>query len=146
MTCELLPAKPTLVVWVLYDATTDEKYIKMYPTNGSLAIFDNEEAAITAKRLNYGTDYKRCEYYSAPQPFTKCPGAGCTDQGCPAHYATPEVEKLVEALEGLLSITDESLGVSGYHLNGDIAKWCEFEWVAMAEEALSLYHQKRGDL
>ena len=60
--------KPTLVVWVLYDTTTDEKYIKMNPSDGSLAIFDTEEDAIRAKRLHYGTDYKRCEYYSAPQP------------------------------------------------------------------------------
>lgn len=51
----------------------------------------------------------------------------------------PEVAKLVEALEGLLAITDESLGVSGYHLNGDIARWCELEDVAMAKEALALY-------
>lgn len=57
----------------------------------------------------------------------------------------PEVAKLVEALEGLLAITDESLGVSGYHLNGDIAKWCEFEEVAMAEEALALYRQQKGE-
>lgn len=58
----------------------------------------------------------------------------------------PEVEKLVEALEGLLEITDESLGVSGYHLNGDIAKWCEFDEVAIAEEALALYRKQGGDL
>lgn len=58
----------------------------------------------------------------------------------------PDVAKLVEALEGLLAITDESLGVSGYHLNGDMAKWCEFDEVDMAEEALALYRQQGGDL
>ena len=37
------------------------------------------------------------------KPSTKCPGAGCTDQGCPAHYApTPEASKLIEALERLV--------------------------------------------
>lgn len=75
--------EPTLVVWILYDATADKKYIKMNPADGSLAIFDSEEAAMTAKKLHPGTDYKRCEYYSVPQP-------------------TPEVEKLVEALEYLM--------------------------------------------
>lgn len=60
--------EPTLVAWILYDATADKKYIKMDPTNGSLAIFDSEEAAMAAKRLYPGTDYKRCEYYSTPQP------------------------------------------------------------------------------
>lgn len=58
----------------------------------------------------------------------------------------PEVAKLVEALEGLLAITDESLGVSGYHLNRDMAKWCEFDEVDMAEEALALYRAQGGDL
>ena len=190
--------EPTLVAWILYDATADKKYIKMDPTNGSLAIFDSEEAAMEAKKLHYGTEYKRCEYYSKPQPepvkfcedtalslaertfssevdeqlaedviqyarrlhnrytvsqqpSTKCPGAGCTDQGCPAHYAndyqtTSEVAKLVEALEGLLAIVSDSSGVAGYHLNGDIAQWSEFEEVEMAEEALSLHHQQGGDL
>lgn len=57
-----------------------------------------------------------------------------------------EVAKLVEALEGLLAIIDESLGVSGYHLNGNMAKWCEFEEVEMAEEALAIYRQQRGEL
>lgn len=80
-----------------------------------------------------------------PQPTTKCPGVGCTDQGCPAHYATPDVAKLVEALEGLLSIVSDSSGVAGYHLNGDIAHWGEFEEVEMAEEALAIYRQQGGD-
>ena len=103
------------------------------------------------------------------QHSSKCPGTGCMDQGCPAHYAdstnlittesesvaklvtnliTPEpaeVVKLVEALEGLLAIIDESLGVSGYHLNGAMAKWCEFDEVEMAEEALMVYRQQ-GEL
>lgn len=60
--------------------------------------------------------------------------------------AAPDVAALVEALEGLLKITDESLGVSGYHLNGNMAKWCEFEEVEIAEKALALYHQQGGGL
>ena len=87
-----------------------------------------------------------------------CPGTGCTDQGCPAHYADStnltnlitaehtKVAKLVKALEGLLAIIDESLGVSGYHLNGNMAAWCEFDEVEMAEEALAIYRQQRGEL
>ena len=64
----------------------------------------------------------------------------------PAVEQAPEVAKLVEAVEGLLTITDESLGVSGCHLNGNMAKWCEFEEVEMAEEALALYRQQGGDI
>ncbi len=60
--------EPTLVAWILFDTTTNKKYIKMNPADGSLAIFDTEEAAMAAKKLHSGTDYKRCEYYSAPQP------------------------------------------------------------------------------
>lgn len=59
---------------------------------------------------------------------------------------SPEVAKLVEALEGFLAIASDSTGVAGYHLNGEIAKWCEFEEVAMAEEALAIYRQQGGDL
>lgn len=62
----------------------------------------------------------------------------CND--CRHLLPSPDVAKLVVALEGLLAIVSDSSGVSGYHLNGDIAKWCEFEEVAMAEEALALYH------
>lgn len=64
--------------------------------------------------------------YTAPQP-------------------SPEVAKLAEALEGILSIVSDSSGVAGYHLNGGIAKWGEFEEVAMAEEALAIYHKQQED-
>ena len=59
---------------------------------------------------------------------------------------SPEVAKLVEALEGFLAIVADSTGVSGYHLNGNIAKWSEFEEVTMVEEALALYRQRGGEL
>ena len=44
----------------------------------------------------------------------KCPGIGCTDQGCPAHYATahqpaPDVTALVEALEGVFQYGADTL-------------------------------------
>lgn len=51
----------------------------------------------------------------------------------------PEVAKLIEALEGFLAIVSDSTGVAGYHLNGEIAEWREFEEVAMAEEALATH-------
>lgn len=63
-----------------------------------------------------------------------------TQMHSPAHCVT----KIVEALEGLLSITSESYGVTGYHLNGEVAEWGEFEEVAAAEEALASY-RKQGD-
>ena len=47
------------------------------------------------------------------------------------------------ALEGLLGIVQESTGVAGWHLNGDVAGWDEFEEVRAAEEALKL-HRKQG--
>lgn len=213
---KLVPAaeqKPSLVVWVLYDATTDKQYIRMNPFDGSLAVFDSEEAAKTAKRLNSGTDYERCEYYSVPQPTPAEQGepvirklgimgaafdlptlrraytysdqpnnttawklgrVACKersggdfidyglqllqhlqdegfgvfeiDESDPTPQPTPEVAKLVEALEGLLAIVSESAGVAGYHLNGEIAEWGEFEEVEIAEEALALYRQKGGDV
>lgn len=106
--------QPTLEAWVLYDATTDVKYIKMNPLDGSLAIFDTEEAAMEAKRLTYGTDYERCEYYSAPQP-------------------TPEVAKLVEALEEMIYVAE-------------MVDSFPFYPIERAEEALAIYRQQGGDL
>ena len=164
--------EPTLVAWILFDTTTDKKYIKMNPADGSLAIFDSEEAAIAVKKTHYGTDYERCEYYSAPQQLE----GFCEDTALSlaertfstevdeqlaediiqyarrlhdmytAPQPAPEVEKLVEALEGLLSIASDSSGVAGYHLNGEFAHWREFEEVEIAEEALALYRKQGGDV
>ena len=45
--------------------------------------------------------------------------------------------ELLEAVKGLLSITYDSDGVAGYHLNGDIADWNEFDEVNQAAEAIA---------
>lgn len=46
---------------------------------------------------------------------------------------------LASALEGMLSIVSDSSGVAGYHLNGDVADWDEFEEINAANEALRLH-------
>ena len=46
-------------------------------------------------------------------------------------------KELLAALEGVMSIVDESNGVSGYHMNGDIADWGEFEEVGLAYDAIA---------
>jgi hypothetical protein len=45
-------------------------------------------------------------------------------------------EAIVEALEALLDVVSESEGIIGYHLNGAIAPWAEFEFVDVAEAVL----------
>ena len=45
-------------------------------------------------------------------------------------------DDLVAALGGLLAIVGDSNGVDGYHLNGDLATWDEFEEIEIAETAL----------
>ena len=52
------------------------------------------------------------------------------------------VGALVTALDGLLSITQDSTGVAGYHLNGNVAEWDEFPEVDTAREVLSLYRER----
>ena len=47
--------------------------------------------------------------------------------------AAPE---LLNTLIGVLDIMNDSKGVAGYHLNGDIAKWDEFDEIKQAEEAI----------
>jgi hypothetical protein len=46
-----------------------------------------------------------------------------------------------EALEALLAVIDESVGVEGWHLNGAIAEWGEFEWI----EDLRALARVKGD-
>ena len=43
---------------------------------------------------------------------------------------------LLNALIGVLNIMNDSEGVAGYHLNGDIASWDEFEEIKQAEQAI----------
>ena len=45
-----------------------------------------------------------------------------------------EKEKLFKALKGLLNIIDNSTGVDGHHLNGEVALWDEFEEVHYAKQ------------
>lgn len=56
-----------------------------------------------------------------------------------------ECDALVDSLEALLSIVPESYGVSGYHLNGEVAEWDEFEEVGIATEVLATYRKQGGE-
>ncbi len=47
------------------------------------------------------------------------------------------VRRLAGALENLLDITRHSTGVDGWHLNGDIEPWAQFEEVDLGEAALA---------
>ena len=49
------------------------------------------------------------------------------------------VGALVTALDGLLSITQDSTGVAGYHLSGNVAEWDEFHEVITARDVISAY-------
>lgn len=52
------------------------------------------------------------------------------------------VGALVTALDGLLSITQDSAGVAGYHLNGNVAEWDEFPKVDTARDVLRLCREQ----
>ncbi len=45
--------------------------------------------------------------------------------------------QLLEALEDLMAIAKESRGIAGYHLNGAIADWDEFEFYDKARAAIA---------
>lgn len=55
------------------------------------------------------------------------------------------VGALAVALEGVLSITQDSAGVAGYHLNGEIADWLSFPEVVTAWDALAMYRERTAD-
>lgn len=61
-------------------------------------------------------------------------GVACRAAGEAAGYARGRVVE--KALRGLLNIIDDSRGVDGYHLNGDIAEWDDFPEVEAAKAAL----------
>lgn len=46
-------------------------------------------------------------------------------------------DKIREALAGMLAIVNESTGVAGYHLSGNIAEWGEFPEVEAARTAIA---------
>lgn len=46
-------------------------------------------------------------------------------------------DKLLAALENIIAITNDSQGVAGYHLNGDIAEWGSFQEIAEAEAVIA---------
>lgn len=48
-----------------------------------------------------------------------------------------ENARLREALAGMVAIADDSQGVAGYHMNGDIAEWDEFDALDLAQAALA---------
>ena len=64
----------------------------------------------------------------------------------PMHQPVRCAKRAVEALEGLLAIVSDSFGVAGYHLNGEVAEWGEFEEVAAAEEALAAYRTQDDEI
>lgn len=48
--------------------------------------------------------------------------------------AAPE---LLETLEMMMGIIDDSRGVDGYHLNGAVAEWDEFEEVELVRRVIA---------
>ncbi|MGM8935116.1 hypothetical protein ACS8E9_09565 [Pseudomonas neustonica] len=55
------------------------------------------------------------------------------------------IAELESALNGLLEIVSESTGVAGYHLNGDVALWDEFDDVSAADAALAQQGKENTD-
>ena len=48
-----------------------------------------------------------------------------------------EVRSLRELIQGVDNIVHDSIGVAGYHNNGDIASWYEFEEIVEIQNALT---------
>ena len=46
-------------------------------------------------------------------------------------------DELLAALQGMIDIANDSQGVAGYHLNGEVADWGEFEEWQAACNAIS---------
>lgn len=72
-----------------------------------------------------------------------CPHCGevdpmeCDNPSLVWNVQQKKINEMLAALEGLIAIVGDSHGVSGYHLNGDVAEWGEFEEVANAQDAIA---------
>ena len=53
-----------------------------------------------------------------------------------------EIAELLKALEGMLDIVTDSIGVAGYHLNGETADWREFPEINFAYAVISKAKEK----
>ena len=70
-------------------------------------------------------------------------GAGSDDPKAPGSYL---LRGLASALNEFVALTGESHGVVGYHLNGDVARWGEFESLINRSAAhLGEYRKLHGD-
>lgn len=54
-------------------------------------------------------------------------------------------QELLAALNGMLLIVNDSSGVVGYHLNGDIEEWDEFEELDIAATAIARAEKLGGE-
>lgn len=54
------------------------------------------------------------------------------------------LRQALDALEGFANITNDSQGVKGYHLNGDIAEWDEFDEVDAASNTIEAIRNHIG--
>jgi hypothetical protein len=86
------------------------------------------------KAARHNACYKAMLAAAPQQPSTKCPGAGCTDQGCPAHYATPQPDHIPDA--GKMVVSDRSMKEIKAALAG--AKGKEHTLIFSAKEVRSL--------
>lgn len=59
-------------------------------------------------------------------------------------YIDALLRQALEALEGFANITNDSQGVKGYHLNGDIAEWDEFDEVDAANSTIEAIRNHLG--
>lgn len=106
------------VKFAKYFALTDAegKYIKKDYFSGQLEIYEEENQVPCSHK----------ETSTIAVYVTKTPTSAAAIN-----------EQLYTALEGLLAITRDSQGVAGYHLNGVVAEWDEFEEVSAAEAAIT---------
>ncbi len=56
---------------------------------------------------------------------------------CLAPALTRSLVAMSKASEALLAVVNESTGIIGWHLNGAVAEWDEFDFIEQLEAALS---------
>lgn len=55
------------------------------------------------------------------------------------------LHKALDALSDLIAITNDSRGVTGYHLNGDIAEWDEFDEIDVTTDVMAAIRDRLAE-
>ena len=107
---------------------------------GFLVIYQNgKDRYIKCDKIDRGEIqgfYRAIDYITALESKLEEARYSATDYAMKLGRANEKLAEAREVIGNILNITYDSEGVAGYHDNGDVALWEEFEEIQQLEEQL----------